>query len=793
MHSTAEFDDESTPETTGKPQESPVDRGDLRLARRFFEDTPKPNIAGNELPSVEKSAAQNPATVFDEKITAIGAKVKTDKQDHLVRELERSDDSKITDVKYDANKKLESFTSIGADKNKIFYKRDGETDGYKAFTAEGKALPQLGIISKVELNTNGNLNFLDQAGKQVIVRGNGGTIPIGAMGVDVQFDSEGRTTKTTPSAEAIKNGAVIRTVTAYKGNTEEPIEVKEECPALSPGLVFTEKVDDATQKWERKDQNGQPYNCSQGKRAFTKELAYVHKDTIQVDGNAKEFTRVEHLNGAEEIQDTYIQPDGYHIVRNYNENGKFIGVQAFAPKVGPDGKIIRDKEGKIVPGMPGKKYMAGLRNGQPRILEFEPLTRTMIAWDQQSAVGKTEKGLKFSGEVLSSGPKSHLKVGQKLEPRYNLDFKEDGNIAYKDEKNVAHTEFKDRSQSMLRPDGSVLVVDQRGYPYRVMKDKDNYLQYDWKDNGKGARELARVKSVVNGLMSDAWTPFGKPYVVQTDGRFSYEDKDGKAVFIDLDSTVTKYQIGKDAKGPILTPVEVILPNEGGTRSIKFGADIEHPERIDDLFTDAAGRVVTRTLEAVKVATPGRALAAHNQRMQTYKLTEKILGGGNFTQKKAGSMITMQGTLTDVEILNNGDFRGTAPMNAANPFQPFSGLRYEFKAKHMAETIVPREGAPPPQSMKPLDADTRLALAKERFDKVFSQDVIPTLQARADGKDHMSDDFLTEYLLLPRVNMAADAQQNAMALAKYKNDAAYRYELGYAIFSQRKIDAAGRKE
>jgi hypothetical protein len=179
-------------------------------------------------------------------------------------------------------------------------------------------------------------------------------------------------------------------------------------------------------------------------------------------------------------------------------------------------------------------------------------------------------------------------------------------------------------------------------------------------------------------------------------------------------------------------------------------------------------------------------------MQEYKLTETVLSTSNFDQSNGKPQTIVQASVLDLEVLKNGDIVATAPINAKNPFQPFTGRRFEFNAKSMTDSIMPQGNAKASISMKPLDADTRLTQAKERFDKVFTQEILPRLPVGANGKKGTSEEFLSGYLSLPRPSEPlANASKDDVANAKHS--IAYRYELAYAILDQQKTESEARKK
>lgn len=388
-HMTAEFQEP-------KKAEGSDDKSGTQAANRSMEEVTKERLKGT---------APNGAEKLDKKVTAIGATVETD-ANGLVRRIGRTDGSEIlASYSNDAAKRLESLVEIRTNHTQVVYKRDKDGDTFKPFSKDGKSLPNELNRSKVELSANGNLTYLDEKGQKVIVRGNGAVLPVGQDKFDVQFDTEGRATKVIPSAEAVARGAKIRGF-AYEGKSQQPNEYKVEIPAKFPGSVFTHTLNKEEKKWECRDQKGVEYTTPQGKRSLSADLAYSYEgeDTIKRGDKSVPVTRVCYPNGIEVLQDPGEQRDGSHIVKTYNESGRFIGVQSFAPKINQKNEILRDTEGHALYGKPGKKYIAGFINGKPRIYEADPLNGTEIVWDKQD--GNEDKWL---GRVVGAGSHSPLK------------------------------------------------------------------------------------------------------------------------------------------------------------------------------------------------------------------------------------------------------------------------------------------------------------------------------------------------------------------------------------------------
>ncbi len=773
MYNAVEFDEPNKAETAGSksPDATGKGAGSTEAAARSMQDITAERLKGQTSDGGEK---------LDKKITVTGATVETDKNG-LVRSVARPDGSAIQDAVYsnDVNKKIESFVAKRIDQSKVVYKCDKDGKTFSPFSVDGKPLPNEPVVSKVELNTNGNISFLDANGNKVIVRGNGTIIPAGEGKFDVQFDAEGR-------AKIIANADKIRTY-SYKGTSKDPIEYKEESPKL-PGVVYAHTFNEETKKWECKNQDGAPFSTPQGRRRLSEDLVFAYEDKMKLGDKEKTGLRLSGPNGVEVFQHVPEQQEGAPkapdnadiVVLTHNEQGQFIGVQTFAPRLDSQGKALRDPAGNRLLGVPGKQYTAGFKDGKSRILEADPLTGTAIAWDKPGSEDK------WTGQVIFAAANSPLKSGQLLQPRLDLDIKENGLVTYTDEQNAKHMEFN-RQSKIEFPDGHVVLTD-RGNIVECKDDKYKF-EYIWKDDKNGKPVLEKAYSVVNGKKEDLWTPSpGNIALPQPDGRFSCKVGDN-IVVLDLDFTATTYQIGKDEGGPTLTPIEIELTT-GAKRTITPGADIEHPKMIVDTFTDAKGRNMRRTIEALPVVTPNRQMAAHNQRLQEYKLTEEILATIKAVQLGQVSKVIHPLTVSNLEIFKNGDLRFTAANDPTNPFQPFEGMRFELKAKSMAESITPPANAnvPAPKSITPVATDIRLADAKQRLEKVFAKDISSRLPAKADGTARSMDDYLSEYLLLPRIEAAPDGQLNA----EQKNITAYKYELAYALVDQQKLDSAERK-
>ena len=97
------------------------------------------------------------------------------------------------------------------DGSNVLFKRDGEVLKPVEMSGNMRWEP----ISKLEMRANGNTHFADANGHEVIIRGNGVLLPVGASNYRVEFDQNGDVLEIAPAKEVQvppegKGGARVR-------------------------------------------------------------------------------------------------------------------------------------------------------------------------------------------------------------------------------------------------------------------------------------------------------------------------------------------------------------------------------------------------------------------------------------------------------------------------------------------------------------------------------------------------------------------------------------------------------